>query len=201
MKATIYMVTMTSYTASDNNLYNNTWTYDNEEEARQQYVSLRDEQSEECRWGADYDNDDHTDDCEYTFSEREDEDGNTYEASSEAYEGYRVQIRLEKRTIEIAPATDETDGTDTDSDSGDEQPVKMAIIRVRFSDQEQFARACQLYGSEGESIFWAGDWDREQMWIEFAEAGEVEDVEQTIRADLEHYGLTAYETEGETEWA
>ena len=100
------MVTMTSYTASDNNIYNNTWTYDNEEEARQQYISLRDEQSEECRWGADYDNDDHTDDCEYTFSEREDEDGNTYEASSEAYEGYRVQVKLEKQEVEIAYATD-----------------------------------------------------------------------------------------------
>ena len=102
MKTTIYMVTMTSYTTSDNNLYNNTWTYDNEEEARQQYISLRDEQSEECRWGADYDNDDHTDDCEYTFSEREDEDGNTYEASSEAYEGYRVQVKMERQEVEIA---------------------------------------------------------------------------------------------------
>lgn len=188
---------MTSYTASDNNLYNNTWTYGNEEEARQQYISLRDEQSEECRWGADYDNNNHTDDCEYTFSERE--DGNTYEASSEAYEGYRVQVRLEKRTVEIAPATDEADGTNTDTE--DEQPVKMAVVRVKFSDQEQFARACQLYDSEGESPFWAGDWDREQMWIEFADAGEVSDLEQAIRADLEHYGLTGYETEGKTTWA
>ena len=99
MKTKIYMVTMTSYTTSDNNLYNNTWTYNNEEEARQQYISLRDEQSEECRWGADYDNDDHTDDCEYNMSERE--DGDTYEASSEAYEGYRVQIKLEAVEIDV----------------------------------------------------------------------------------------------------
>ena len=104
MKTKIYMVTMTSYTTSDNNLYNNTWTYNNEEEARQQYISLRDEQSEECRWGADYDNDDHTDDCEYNMSERE--DGDTYEASSEAYEGYRVQIKLETVEIDVPFATD-----------------------------------------------------------------------------------------------
>lgn len=104
MKTKIYMVTMTSYTTSDNNLYNNTWTYNNEEEARQQYISLRDEQSEECRWGADYDNSDHTNDCEYNMSERE--DGNTYEASSEAYEGYRVQIKLEAVEIDVPFATD-----------------------------------------------------------------------------------------------
>ena len=99
MNTKIYMVTMTSYTTSDDNLYNNTWTYNDEEEARQQYISLRDEQSEECRWGADYDNSDHTNDFEYNMSERE--DGNTYEASSEAYEGYKVCVKLEAVEIEI----------------------------------------------------------------------------------------------------
>ena len=104
MKTKIFIVTMSSYTTSDNNLYNNTWPYNNEKEAQQQYISLRDEQSEECRWGANYDNDDHTDDYEYNVTEHE--DGNTYEASSEAYEGYRVQIKLEAVDIEVPYATD-----------------------------------------------------------------------------------------------
>lgn len=156
MKATIYMVTMTSYTASDNNLYSDTWTYDNEDEARQQYISLRDEQSEECRWGADYDNDDHTDDCEYTFSEREDEDGNTYEASSEAYEGYRVQVKLEKQEVEIAYATDRRKYGMTLKEirdeiaafTGDNKSDAMAKARV-FAHHISIANVCRIRLSFG----------------------------------------------------
>ena len=156
MKATIYMVTMTSYTTSDNNLYNNTWTYDNEEEARQQYISLRDEQSEECRWGADYDNDDHTDDCEYTFSEREDEDGNTYEASSEAYEGYRVQVKMECQEVEISYATDRRKYGMTLKEirdeiaafTGDNKSDAMAKAKI-FAHHISIANVCRIRLSFG----------------------------------------------------
>ena len=196
MKAKIYMVTMTSYTTSDNNLYNNTWTYDNEEEARQQYTSLRDEQSKECRWGANYDNDDHTDDCEYTMSERE--DGCTYEASSEAYEGYRVQVKMECREIDITTTDAEEDLPD---DCKPEEPVKMGVLQVFFNDREQYERAKTIYDSEGESQFWAGDWNDEFRMIEFAEAGELDTLEKALTEDLEHFNLTGYHFEGKVTWA
>ena len=110
MKATIYMVTITSYTASDNNIYSDVKTFADEQQAIDCYNRTCDQQRGECQWGEYADNEDHADDYQYPYTDNhlteEREAGGyvlTYEASSEAYEGYRVQVKLEKRTVEIAP--------------------------------------------------------------------------------------------------
>lgn len=113
MKTKIFLVTTTSYTASDNYLFNDVKTFTDEQEAISEYDNICNNLRQECRWGADYDNDDHTDDYEYNMSEAHhthEVKGNgymlTYEASSDAYEGYRVQVKLECQEVEInAPAT------------------------------------------------------------------------------------------------
>ena len=69
MKTKIYQVIYTSYTESDNYLYTDVKTYTDEDEARHEYISQRDAASDECRWGAGFENDDHTDDHEYNISE------------------------------------------------------------------------------------------------------------------------------------
>ena len=109
MKATIYMVTMTSYTASDNNIYSDVKTFADEQQAIDCYDRTCDQQRGECQWGEYADNEDHADDYQYPYTDNhlteEREAGDyvlAYEASSEAYEGYCVQVKLEKRTVEIA---------------------------------------------------------------------------------------------------
>jgi len=171
MKTKIYMVTMTSYTTSDNNLYNNTWTYNNEEEARQQYISLRDEQSEECRWGADYDNSDHTNDCEYNMSERE--DGDTYEASSEAYEGYRVQIKLETVEIDVPFATDRRKYGMTLKEirdeiaafTGDKKGEAMRKAKI-FAHHISIAHVCRIRLSFGHRTDEHGNRTEDHNWLQ-----------------------------------
>ena len=113
MKATIYMVTITSYTASDNNIYSDVKTFADEQQAIDCYDRTCDQQRGECQWGEYADNEDHADDYQYPYTDNhlteEREAGGyvlTYEASSEAYEGYRVQVKLEKQEVEIAYATD-----------------------------------------------------------------------------------------------
>ena len=81
------------------------------------------------------------------------------------------------------------------------EEVKMGLLRVFFNDREQYERAKTIYDSEGPSQFWAGDWNDEFRMIEFAEAGELDALEQALTADLESYGLTGYHFEGEVAWA
>ena len=58
MKTKIYIVSFTSFTETDINLHNDAQLFTNEEEARREFISLRDQAIEEARWGSLWDADD-----------------------------------------------------------------------------------------------------------------------------------------------
>jgi hypothetical protein len=163
MKATIYMVTITSYTAADNNIYSDVKTFADEQQAIDCYDRTCDQQRGECQWGEYADNEDHADDYQYPYTDNhlteEREAGGyvlTYEASSEAYEGYRVQVKLEKQEVEIAYATDRRKYGMTLKEirdeiaafTGDNKSDAMAKARV-FAHHISIANVCSIRLSFG----------------------------------------------------
>lgn len=105
MKATIYMLTWVSYTHSDDYIYSNVETFFDEQQARQQFDIGCSRARLECQWGAGWDGIDDMDDDEreemYEYTVEESRDTNHYVVGSEAYEGYKVEITLERCELDI----------------------------------------------------------------------------------------------------
>lgn len=94
----IYILTCATFTESDNYLHHEVKTYTESTEAYDAFNRMADESSEELRWGAAYDNEDHEDDYGYDVDEERMAD--YYEGSSEAYEGYYVKIDLDEVEVD-----------------------------------------------------------------------------------------------------
>ena len=88
-------------------------------------------------------------------------------------------------------ASDLLDIFKEDSDE-DEDGDTIAIVRVTFSDTENFKRAQRFFDSDGPSQFWAGDWDENARTIEFCEGNDPEQLAAALIEEMEREGITGY---------
>ena len=84
-------------------------------------------------------------------------------------------------------------------DSDDEEGDTIAIVRVTFSDAENFKRAQRFFDSDGPSQFWAGDWDENARTIEFAEGNDPERLAAALIEEMEREGITGYTWQTDTQ--
>lgn len=119
MKTRQFLVTYTSYTTSDENLYNEVKVFSgadyqkNEQDARQVFERLKKNAYEECKWG-EYWNADPAEReadgvkehnplyscCDISRANYDQMLHGTYEVESEVYEGYKVSIRIDEQEVE-----------------------------------------------------------------------------------------------------
>ena len=85
-----------------------------------------------------------------------------------------------------------------DSDESEEGDT-IAIVRVTFSDADNFKRAQRLFDSDGPSQFWAGDWDENARTIEFAEGNDPERLAAALIEEMEREGITGYTWQTDTQ--
>ena len=95
-------------------------------------------------------------------------------------------------------ASDLLDIFKEDSDE-DEDGDTIAIVRVTFSDTENFKRAQRFFDSDGPSQFWAGDWDENARTIEFAEGNDPEQLAAALIEEMEREGITGYTWQADTQ--
>lgn len=89
-------------------------------------------------------------------------------------------------------ASDLLDIFKEDSDENEENGDTIAIVRVTFSDTENFKRAQRFFDSDGPSQFWAGDWDENALTIEFAEGNDPDKLAAALIEEMEREGITGY---------
>lgn len=106
MKTTIFILSWCSYTDSDDYLYTDIKTFTDEEEARKQFDDDCHMAYEECEWGSQWDESEENRDEECKYDVDESRAPGIYTVSSEAYDGYKVEVSLEEREIDIPHATD-----------------------------------------------------------------------------------------------
>ena len=80
----------------------------------------------------------------------------------------------------------------TEDSDEDEDGDTIAIVRVTFSDTENFKRAQRFFDSDGPSQFWAGDWDENARTIEFAEGNDPDRLGAALCQEMEREGITGY---------
>ena len=95
-------------------------------------------------------------------------------------------------------ASDLLDIFKEDSDENDEGDT-IAIVRVTFSDAENYEKAKRLFDSEGPSQFWAGDWTDETRTIEFAEGNDPDALGAALCQEMDADGITGYTWRAETQ--
>ena len=88
-------------------------------------------------------------------------------------------------------ASDLLDIFKEDSDESDEGDT-IAIVRVTFSDTDNFKRAQRFFDSDGPSQFWAGDWDENARTIEFAEGNDPDALGAALCQEMDAEGITGY---------
>ncbi len=97
-------------------------------------------------------------------------------------DGARLLRRLASDLLDIFKEnSDESEDGDT-----------IAIVRVTFSDTENFKRAQRFFDSDGPSQFWAGDWDENARTIEFAEGNDPDKLAAALIEEMEREGITGY---------
>lgn len=85
------------------------------------------------------------------------------------------------------------------TEDSDEEGDTIAIVRVTFSDAENFKRAQRFFDSEGPSQFWAGDWDENARTIEFAEGNDPDKLAAALIEEMEREGITGYTWQTDTQ--
>lgn len=85
-----------------------------------------------------------------------------------------------------------------DCDESEEEDT-IAIVRVTFSDADNFKRAQRFFDSDGPSQFWAGDWDENARTIEFAEGNDPERLAAALIEEMEREGITGYTWQTDTQ--
>lgn len=101
MKTKIFILTWVSYTNGDNFLFSDVNTFTDEKDARSQFEKDCKSAYEECEWGSKWDEpeDERDENCKYNVYEQRYD--NCYTVNSEAYEGYKVEVNLIKKEIEL----------------------------------------------------------------------------------------------------
>ena len=73
-----------------------------------------------------------------------------------------------------------------------QESIKVNILHVNFDSQDMYEKAKDIFDSDGESRYWAGDWMDDTMTIEFAETGDADTLKQALAADMENAGISGY---------
>lgn len=100
-KTTIYILSWTSYCEGDNYFDSDIKTFTDEEEARHEFASYRDQAIEESRWASLWEASESEREGETPYTVNEKETDSHYTVSSQAYGGYHVEVKLIKQEIEI----------------------------------------------------------------------------------------------------
>jgi len=87
----------------------------------------------------------------------------------------------------------------TENSEESEEGDTIAIVRVTFSDADNFKRAQRLFDSDGPSQFWAGDWDENALTIEFAEGNDPDALAAALIEEMEREGITGYTWQTDTQ--
>ena len=95
-------------------------------------------------------------------------------------------------------ASDLLDIFKEDSDESEDGDT-IAIVRVTFSDSDNFKRAQRFFDSDGPSQFWAGDWDENARTIEFCEGNDPERLAAALIEEMEREGITGYTWQTDTQ--
>lgn len=95
-------------------------------------------------------------------------------------------------------ASDLLDIFKEDSDENEEGDT-IAIVRVTFSDAENFKRAQRFFDSDGPSQFWAGDWDENARTIEFVEGNDPDALGAALCQEMDAEGITGYTWRSDTQ--
>ena len=100
MEKKIFILTWVSYTSEDDYLYSDVKVFTDEKEARKQYDNDCEKAYEECKWGSQsdpkYERDEY---CSHDVDEER--SGDSYTVSSDAYDGYKVQVKLVEKEVEL----------------------------------------------------------------------------------------------------
>ena len=103
MKQKIYLVTFTSYTNNDDYIHNDVEVHVDEEEARKSFDHWKDYAREECEWGSAFDltPEEREENEDEPYSIDECCDDGLYIVSSAAYDGYKVEVKMVEKEIDI----------------------------------------------------------------------------------------------------
>ena len=77
----------------------------------------------------------------------------------------------------------------TTEDEGDNT---VAVVVLQFDDDDNFKKAQRIFDSEGESKYWAADWDENTRTIYFTNGGDLQALSADLIKELEHYGIMGY---------
>ncbi len=92
-----------------------------------------------------------------------------------------------------------SDLLDIFKEDSDDEGDTIAIVRVTFSDAENFKRAQRFFDSDGPSQFWAGDWDENALTIEFAEGNDPDALGAALCQEMDAEGITGYTWQTDTQ--
>ena len=135
----------------------------------------------------------------------------SFESFGDFLSYYRQHYRpiLEQVADGITPIGDEarllrllaSDLLDIFKEDGDENEEgdTIAIVRVTFSDTENFKRAQRFFDSDGPSQFWAGDWDENALTIEFTEGNDPDRLAAALCQEMDAEGITGYTWQTDTQ--
>lgn len=101
MKTKIYILGWVSYTNEDNYLYNDQQVFTDKEKAMAEFKDDCDRAYEECKWGSQFDTPEEEREENLAYDVDESRGETTYNVSSVAYYGYKVEVSLKEVEIEI----------------------------------------------------------------------------------------------------
>ena len=65
-------------------------------------------------------------------------------------------------------------------------------LSVKFGWKEDFERGTKMFGNTGESTLWAQDWNEGTLTMDFCDAGPLDELERTVRSELDRLGFENY---------
>ena len=74
----------------------------------------------------------------------------------------------------------------------DEDDNTVAVVVLQFDDDDNFKKAQRIFDSEGESKYWAADWDENTRTIYFTDGGDLQPLSADLIKELDQYGIMGY---------
>lgn len=76
----------------------------------------------------------------------------------------------------------------TESEDGN----TVAVVVLQFDDDDNFKKAQRIFDSEGESKYWAADWNENTRTIYFTDGGDLQSLSVDLIKELDQYGIMGY---------
>lgn len=74
----------------------------------------------------------------------------------------------------------------------DEDDNTVAVVVLQFDDDDNFKKAQRIFDSEGESKYWAADWNENTRTIYFTDGGDLQSLSADLIKELDQYGIMGY---------